>query len=322
MTTQDVGLGDSSSVPLLTRLEASKPILDEANWENIKEEFDVVIRPFQTGEEVNKTNLFEAIKSAREDNPTLRAIVLASDGDWNDGSPPVQAAMQLRLEQIPIFPVPLGSQSRLPDLDLLSFDVPTYGVSGKNVRIPFTIESSLPRDHVAQVELKISDGTKISHQVRVAAMGRTSDAILWKPENTGDYMLTMEVAEHPEERLTENNVKETPIVVREEKLRVLVVETFPRWEYRYLRNALSRDPGVEVSCLLFHPGLSKRGGGSTDYIKEFPDQLEDLAQYDVVFLGDVGIEEGQLTEEQCRLLKDWSNNKRVAWCSCQVTKAT
>ena len=36
---------------------------------------------------------------------------------------------------------------------------------------------------------------------------------------------------------------------------MLVVESYPRWEYRYLRNALSRDPGVELSCLLFHPGL-------------------------------------------------------------------
>lgn len=303
MTTQDVGLGGSESLPLLTRIEASEPILDESNWEDVQEKMDVRITPFATGEEKTKTNIHDAIKAAREDNPTLRAIVLASDGDWNDGLPPVQAAMRLRLEQIPIFPIPLGSQSRLPDLDLLSFDVPTYGVSGKNVRIPFTIESSLPRDHVAQVQLKVSDGTTISHQVKVSAMGRTSDAILWKPEGIGDYMLSMEVVPHPEERLTENNTKETPIVVREEKLKVLVVESIPRWEYRYLRNALSRDPGVEVSCLLFHPGLSKKGGGNRDYIKEFPEGLEELSQYDVVFLGDVGLEEGQLTEEQCRLLK-------------------
>ncbi|HTI51744.1 MAG TPA: hypothetical protein VL475_12355, partial [Planctomycetaceae bacterium] len=76
-----------------------------------------------------------------------------------------------------------------------------------------------------------------------------------------------------------------------------------RWEYRYLRNALSRDPGVEVSCLLFHPGLSKVGGGNKDYIKQFPEGLDELSKYDVVFLGDVGVEEGQLTAEQCRLLK-------------------
>jgi hypothetical protein len=103
--------------------------------------------------------------------------------------------------------------------------------------------------------------------------------------------------------LIENNQQTAPISIREEKLKVLVVESLPRWEYRYLRNALSRDPGIEVSCLLFHPGLSKVGGGNKDYLKAFPERLDELSKYDVVFLGDVGAEEGQLTVEQCRLLK-------------------
>ncbi len=303
MDTQDVGLGASKSTPLITRRRAVAPFLDAATWESLADRSEVVTVPFATEDNGSKSNIHQAIAAARDEHANLRAIVLASDGDWNDGLPPVQAAMRLRLEQIPIFAVPIGSQTRLPDLDLLSFDVPTFGVAGKNVRLPFTIESSLPRDHMAQVELKISDGTVIQHQVRVAAMGRTSDAILWKPEDFGDYTLSLRVPPHPDERIPDNNARETPIAIREEKLRVLVIESLPRWEYRYLRNALSRDPGVEVSCLLFHPGLSKVGGGNRDYLPAFPDKLEELAQYDVIFLGDVGIEDGQLTEEQCRLLK-------------------
>ena len=56
--------------------------------------------------------------------------------------------------------------------------------------------------------------------------------------------------------VADNNALTVPISIREEKLHVLVVESSPRWEYRYLRNALSRDPGVNLSCLLYHPGLS------------------------------------------------------------------
>src|SRR5712692_10729085 len=134
-------------------------------------------------------------------------------------------------------------------------------------------------------------------------MGRTSDSVLWKPTKTGDVTLTLEVPKHPDETYADNNRLSAPIAIREEKLRVLVVESYPRWEYRYLRNALSRDPGVEVSCLLFHPGLSKVGGGTKDYIRQFPSGLDELSKFDVVFLGDVGLEGGQLTEEQCRLLK-------------------
>ena len=71
----------------------------------------------------------------------------------------------------------------------------------------------------------------------------------------------LKVPVHQDELLKDNNTRSEPIVIRRESLKVLVVESFPRWEYRYLRNALERDPGVEVSCLLMHPGLSKVGGG-------------------------------------------------------------
>ena len=53
----------------------------------------------------------------------------------------------------------------------------------------------------------------------------------------------------------------------------------------------------------FIPGLSKAGGGNKDYIKQFPAGMDELSKFDVVFLGDVGVEDGQLTTEQCRLLK-------------------
>src|SRR5205823_9860062 len=138
---------------------------------------------------------------------------------------------------------------------------------------------------------------------RIAPMGRTGGSLLWKPTKTGDVMLTLQVPKHPDETLTDNNRLTAPIAIRQEKLRVLVIESLPRWEYRYLRNALSRDPGVEVACLLFHPDLGKVGGGTKDYIKQFPAGLDELAKFDVVFLGDVGVDDGQLTTEQCRLLK-------------------
>ncbi len=303
MDTQDVGLEEAVSTPLMTRKSAAAPLLDEGNWVQLAKSMDVVMSPFANGDANGQTDIYSALISAREQHGNLRAVVLASDGDWNAGSAPAEAATKYRLQNVPIFPVVFGSQTRLPDLDLISFDVPTFGVAGKNVRLPFTIESSLPRDHAVQVELRVSDGSVQSKQVLVSAMGRTSDALIWKPESVGDFTLTLDVPTHPDERVADNNARQTPIAIRQEKLQVLVIESLPRWEYRYLRNALSRDPGVEVSCLLFHPGLSKVGGGNRDYIPAFPEAMRDLAQYDVVFLGDVGVGPKQLTEEQCELLK-------------------
>ena len=132
-------------------------------------------------------------------------------------------------------------------------------------------------------------------------MRQAQDNIICTLPATGEYTLSLRIAQDEEELIPENNEISAPIAIREEQLKVLVVEAYPRWEYRYLRNALERDPGVEVTCLLFHPELPKVGGGRS-YIKRFPDARE-LSRYDVVFLGDVGIKEDQLTVEQTRELR-------------------
>ena len=66
------------------------------------------------------------------------------------------AAQKLRLAQIPVFTVAVGSRTRLPDLELTSLDCPTVGVAGKPVRVPFTIQSSLPTERVVGVRLAVA----------------------------------------------------------------------------------------------------------------------------------------------------------------------
>jgi hypothetical protein len=303
MQTRDVVDRAQSTVPPKTRAEVVAPLAESSLWARVRERMNVIVQPFSGAQAGRGSNLNEPLTQALEKFQNLRGIVLASDGDWNEGPPPVQAAARLRMKGVPVFTVAAGSASRLPDVELIGLDAPTFGVAGKSVRIPFTIESSLPREYVTTVTLRSSDGDEVTKEVRIAPMTRTADWLVWKPKATGDFTLNLEVPRHRDETLLDNNRMMAPIAIREEKLKVLVVESYPRWEYRYLRNALSRDPGVEVSCLLFHPGLSKPGGGNKDYIKAFPAGLDELSKFDVVFLGDVGVGDGQLTAEQCRLIK-------------------
>ena len=302
METQDclpTTSGGSSGSSPTTRRDHVAALLQPETWSQLEQRMEVVSAKIDG----DGTDLSGPLLELLERHPSLLGVVLASDGDWNSGAPPVQAAGRYRAAQIPIFTVAAGSKSRLPDVELVSSDVPTFAIVGKSVRIPFSIDSSLPRDHVATVTMRTSQNEEITKEVRVAAMGRTSDAIIWKPTDIGDATLSLDIPKHTAELIADNNSRTAPISIREEQLKVLVVESVPRWEYRYLRNALSRDPGVQVSCLLFHPGLDKVGGGNTDYIKAFPQGRDELAEYDVVFLGDIGLDDGQLTEEQCEMLK-------------------
>jgi uncharacterized membrane protein len=299
MTTKDVLRGTQ----VISREDAAKPLLDEKLWAPLKERMEVVIEPFSSSQtpSTEGTDIHAALANVLEQQPNLKAVVLISDGDWNTGLPPSQATTRLRMREVPVFAVPVGSETRLPDVELTSFDVPTFAVAGKPLRIPFTIDSSLPRDEVVMLQMTASSGEIITKEVTLPAMGRLQDAIAWKPDKPGEVKLTLTIPKTPNERYPENNSQEAPLSIRKEQLKVLVIESFPRWEYRYLRNALERDPGVEVNCLLLHPGLGKAGAGR-GYLKAFPKD-EELAKFDVVFLGDVGLAKDQLTAAQCTALQ-------------------
>ena len=301
MQTRDVlpaNVGRSAVKPI-SRADAVQPLLVDGLWSPLKKNMKLIFEPFSSDLPVSTagTDLNSALASTPDRHKGLRAVVLLSDGDWNTGSSPLSAATDLRMHNIPIFSVGIGSEDHLPDIELTSSGAPTFGLPGKTVRIPFQLTNWLPEDQVMVVSVGGSETDVVEKTVRVSGMGQFNDIIEWKPEKTGEYELTLSIPIIPEETIADNNVVSLPMTVRNEALQVLVVESYPRWEYRYLRNALERDPGVQVTCLLFHPGLGRVGGGR-GYLDRFPGETE-LFRYDVVFLGDVGVSTKQLSQSDC-----------------------
>ena len=300
---------------IVSRAEWTKTAIGSAIWAPLREggANDVVERSFSAPPEdpaataLAGTDLSTPIEDLLENETNLRAAVLLSDGDYNTGQPPVVAAQKLLQRGVPLFTIPVGSRKRLPDIDLLAVTAPAYGIVGENVQIPFTVRSSLDREIRTIVRLKDDSGREKTKQIVLAPGTETYDAILWKLDKEGSATLELSIPTAEGERIAANNARKFTLSGRPESIKVLVIETLPRWEYRYLRNALSRDPGVDLSCLLFHPQLGK--GDGPDYIQDFPSKPEDLSKYDVVFIGDVGVAPDQLTKEQCELLRGLVENQ-------------
>ena len=309
MTTEDVIDENTPASNARSRSSVAEELTGLDLWKQLEEEYEIIMedfsRPSADGEP--GTDIASAITSAMEQHPTLRGVVLVSDGDWNSGEPPSSAATRLRMRETPVFAVPVGSETRLPDLAVTAFDIPTFGIVGKPVRLPFTLTSALPRPHSAVIEIKTSEGETLTSDVTIPAMGRLQETVLWTPQTIGDFELTLTLPAIDEERNETNNTLTAPVTIRREELKILVIDSFPRWEYRYLRNALERDPGVEVSCLLFHPDVEAIGGGP-GYIDQFP-ETEELTEFDVIVLGDVGIAPDQLSAENVDAIKSQVANQ-------------
>jgi hypothetical protein len=146
LTKNEAGQSEAQS-----RATAIESLLKPDAWNAFGSRMDVRINSFPSDGKSDGTDINGALNQAIESSTRVLGVVLLSDGDWNAGQSPMNAAMRYRAQGVPILSIPVGSSTRLPDIELLSVDTPTFGITNKAVRIPFTIESSLPRDHVANV---------------------------------------------------------------------------------------------------------------------------------------------------------------------------
>ncbi|QDV46864.1 hypothetical protein Enr13x_67730 [Stieleria neptunia] len=309
MQTRDVQSGLQSA----SRQEIADRIRGDAAWTRLDNRFKKVdLALDESSDESNDdsgdggSDLGGALDRAAERHESAVAFVLVSDGDFNRGRSPVQAAAEIAARsggRARVNSIPIGSPDRLPDIELVSADVPTFGVVAKPVQIPFTIRNWFGEIREVTVSLREVDRVADTQTLSIRPGARFDGAFLWQSDQAGTYALTIQSPVIESETNPENNRLSKTIEIREEKLRVLVIEGTPRWEYRYLRNALLRDPGIDVSCLLYHPELPGVGGGGEDYLASLPEDPAELASYDVIFLGDVGVAEGQLTVEQCRQIR-------------------
>ena len=250
---------------------------------------------------VEGTDLSLALDGTLQQFDDLKGVIVLTDGDWNLGLPPIGVATQYRDRNVPVFPIAVGRQSPLPDVAIDDVDAPAYGLLGETISIPVRLRNDFPREITTMLELYDGDTQLARKEVLIPAETELQDAIVWDPKETGTLDLTVKIGSEPDELLADNNESSFQIGIRLETLKVLVVDSKPRWEYRYLRNALARDPGVQMNCLLFHPGLAT--GGGRHYLSAFPSTKEQISMYDVIFLGDVGTGPNQLKESDIELIR-------------------
>lgn len=294
MLTRDVTLDDRSVV---TRADWLKNNTGPDRWKPLAAKGKVTQENFAAPPAKPSadagTDLNDAVTKLLAKTDNLKAVLILTDGDWNIGDSPVAAATKFSARDIPIYSVGIGGETPLPDLVLEHSSTPAYGILGDQITIPFKIQSFLSRQVETTVSMSDMHGVVTRKAVTIPAFGQVSDSMVWMPTQAGDYDLEVKLPVEADEAIPDNNVQDFRISVRPETLNVLVVESAPRWEYRYLRNALQRDPGVHLETLLFHPGMPV--GTGRDYIPSFPAGKEQLSKFDVVFLGDVGVGDGELS---------------------------
>lgn len=276
---------------------------------------------------VQATGLASRLGSGLEDileiqrgRPTA-AIVIWTDGITTDGPAIREAALQSRRRNIPFFTIGSGSEIppsdyRLSDLraddvvfvdDLLTLEVRlnAHGMKGENARVVLRRQGELVQLDEQLIAISSQDE---SHTVRLSH----------RPSQEGVFDYVVEVELDPRETDDDNNLFTKRVTVRDETIRVLLVQDQPSYEFRFLKQLFGRETTrnssagkrvVELTTVL-QDAEFEFAQIDEDTESIFPVRREDLFAYDVIILGDVRTEEssrrpGGLSRGDIQNLRDF-----------------
>lgn len=211
-----------------------------------------------------------------------------------------------------VYAVPVGSDKRLRNIAIeraTAQEVVFQGdLASIHVQLSATGVEPGERVHIDLKDaktgrvLKREESKDAGRTLTVQADGSIETDLVFRAEQVGPQDVLVDVAPLDGELTTDDNSRRLQLSVLDAKVNLLYIDGYPRWEYRYLRNQMTRDKTVSISCLLTSadPGFIQEGSKP---IRFFPQTMDQLLEYDVVLVGDV--DPRQFTDAQMTMLQDF-----------------
>jgi uncharacterized membrane protein len=231
----------------------------------------------------------EVLNAMRGSPPS--AIIILSDGITTDGEKLSAAARQARQKSVPLYLVAIGNPDPVIDLELHNVLADDIAFVNDPVTFSYTLTGHGLAGKKTRVVLKKQGESRsvASQDVTIAEDGRPQKLELtYTPTAAGELDLVLEATPLAAEANAKNNSEARHVSVRDEKIRVLLADFLPRWEFRELKSLLEREKTVELKTVL--------QDADPEFVQEdlsalphFPVTKEELYQYDVVIFGDVNL---------------------------------
>lgn len=247
----------------------------------VKESNDL---PLAEGESSRVGTAIEDAVDRFSGQPLAGAVVI-SDFAWAEGKDPVNVARRLKERRVPLYTVPVGLPAP-PDIHVRGVIAPEVVFKGDRVPLRVKIESRGFAGKPVTLYFNL-DGTERENKQITLRDGVQFEEFMFIPEaESGTLDLEFSIKLQEGEITDANNAVSHDVRILDEKIKVLYIEGMPRWEYRYLRWVLLRDPRLQVQFLMTQ-GDPALAASSPVHIGRFPEDPKDALKYDLIILGDV-----------------------------------
>ncbi len=217
------------------------------------EELPALLSAPASGLQTHTTQTTAALRAAMT-SPSQKTlgVVLLTDG--RDAAPATALTMAKNLgaANVPIYPVLIGSVQRPRDIVILSVDAPLAAYRGDQSQVVVTFSAHGYESISITIALHEIGRTESTQSQAVEVTGAAQSVSLTvAPEDIGRHRYQVTIAPRPDETRTDNNEREFTLQLVDDRTHVLLAESEPRWEFRYLETALSRDEHVDLETVLF-----------------------------------------------------------------------
>ncbi|MFI4873748.1 MAG: VWA domain-containing protein, partial [Blastopirellula sp. JB062] len=227
------------------------------------------------------------------------AVVLLTDGITTEGKSISDAAIVARRRGAPLFVVGLGSRQRQLNLQIEDLDVERAAFVGDPLDFKFRLRASGMEGKNARVTLRKKDDSQILEEKTIAVandeMTRQVE-LRYRPTEKGDVTFIVAVEADAEEVDLSDSEATAQVLIRDDAIKVLLVDSQPRFQYRYLKTLFERqlkpastserpENAFDLTAILQDADLEY---ADQDEVASrlFPASQEELFQYDVIVIGD------------------------------------
>jgi hypothetical protein len=247
------------------------------------------------GSATDWSGLLSAALRTPDETPVL-GVILLTDGRKNAPGDDASLVDRLAARGIPVYPVLVGSTTPPQDVAIAALKAPEGVYKGDSATIEATIKADgLPAGTKLDVSLARAGAKPINQSVTVPGEGVRPVATFRVPlETSGPAEVTVSVAPPEGDARADNDARSVVIQVADDKASVLLVDGEARWEFRYLRNALVRDPRVALEAVILQPPPTL-GTAEATYPAAFPTRPTDptmpdpIGRFDAIVVGDVDL---------------------------------
>jgi len=241
------------------------------------------LKAVETGTFISES--LAAVASADRGAP-LAGIVLLSDGLDTSSRGGEATIYDLGTRGIPVYSVPMGI-AHPDDVSIRNIIMQEVAFSGDKVPVRVQIRSKGYEKRTADLTVLLNDREVARRSISLEG-GLQFEDIFFNVDvgEKGAAKVEISISPFGDEATAENNRVKRSVRVANEKINVLCMEGSARWEYRYLRPMLKRDPRINATFIATRarPEVARN---SSEYIARFPETREEAFKYDLVILGDV-----------------------------------